>query len=94
MSVNNPRHKRAMLRQRDGNQCWVCGEPMQFDDPAHDEYATFEHITRQADKGSDALSNLALSHRACNESRGKLHERIYFDPAAHRRNQRLRARAA
>lgn len=51
--------RRAKLLERDGDECWFCGEPM-FDD------CTIEHLVPKSGGGSNGLANFALAHRACN----------------------------
>jgi 5-methylcytosine-specific restriction endonuclease McrA len=63
-----------MFKQQEG-RCWICGEQMRLDvDAQHDEYPTFEHVRPQMAGGPNALKNLRLSHRVCNEVRGRYHE--------------------
>ena len=57
--------RRAVL-ERDGKDCWLCGERM----PTNDR--TVEHLVAKANGGTDDLENLALAHRACNELLGSL----------------------
>ena len=57
--------RRAVL-ERDGRDCWLCGERM----PTHD--MTVEHLVARTNGGTDDLDNLALAHRACNELLGSL----------------------
>lgn len=44
--------------------CFCCGEHVEPDD------ATLEHKLPQAHGGTDAMDNLAISHRWCNNKRG------------------------
>lgn len=53
------RHVKALLRERDGDGCFFCLDPMGAD-------CTLEHLHRWADGGGNDLSNLALAHRDCN----------------------------
>lgn len=57
---------------RDGTACAICGDPLDrhLRDPLHGKYITFDHIIPRRDGGSDALTNLRLAHRRCNELRG------------------------
>lgn len=64
--------KRNQLRMRDGDNCWICGEPMRFApgnglDP---EFATLDHVIPKSRGGTAALSNLKLAHGRCNLARG------------------------
>lgn len=60
------------LMARDGQACALCDEPLDrhLRDPKHERYITFDHITPRAMGGTDALANLRLAHRRCNELRG------------------------
>lgn len=52
---------RLRLRERDGNNCWFCGEVLGFDE-------SIEHLTPRAEGGSDDLDNLVLCHVKCNRN--------------------------
>lgn len=54
----------SKLKDRDGNNCFLCDEVL----PAGD--TTIEHLIPKAHGGSDALENTALSHSWCNRKRG------------------------
>ncbi|MEM8695231.1 MAG: HNH endonuclease signature motif containing protein [Pseudomonadota bacterium] len=56
---------RSMLRERDGDNCWVCGHEL-----GHD--CTIEHKQALANGGTWAFENLALAHRECNRALGRL----------------------
>lgn len=69
------RRRFAALRERDGDNCCICGDTMDFDAPrTADKIApgapTIEHKVPRHQGGSDALDNLGLAHRICNERRG------------------------
>lgn len=53
------REMRAVLRQRDGDDCFYCLLPLGAD-------ATLEHLVRWADGGTYAYDNLVLAHEGCN----------------------------
>ncbi len=50
---------RSALRQRDGDHCWFCGDPMGED-------CTIEHLVPKSDRGPNSLANYALAHQKCN----------------------------
>jgi 5-methylcytosine-specific restriction endonuclease McrA len=56
----------ALLVQRDGQLCGLCGLYMPEDD------RTIDHVLQVAAGGSDAAENLRLTHAACNGARPKL----------------------
>ena len=59
------------LRRRDGDNCWRCRRPMQFDLPrGHDLAPTIEHLQPRAKGGTNVLENLCLCHRRCNRLLG------------------------
>lgn len=51
--------RRAKLLERDGGDCWFCGDPMGDD-------CTIEHLVAKASGGRDSLANYALAHKRCN----------------------------
>lgn len=59
------------LRSRDGDNCWRCYRPMQFDLPrGHDQAPTLEHILPKSKGGTGVLDNLCLCHGRCNRMMG------------------------
>lgn len=60
------------LMARDGAACGICGEPLNrsIEDEFSSEYITFDHITPLSKGGRDAVENIRLAHRRCNEARG------------------------
>ena len=66
----------GLLRDRDGDDCAICSDLMDFTLPAlHPEGVTIEHLVRVADGGGNDLPNLALAHRWCNSLKGSRDER-------------------
>lgn len=53
------------LAMRDGNTCYLCGQPADTDDPFE-----IEHVKPRSAGGTDDLDNLALAHRSCNRTKG------------------------
>jgi hypothetical protein len=47
------------LLDRDGDDCWLCGAPMDGD-------VTVEHLIARSLGGTNRLAGLALTHQACN----------------------------
>jgi 5-methylcytosine-specific restriction endonuclease McrA len=61
------RLKFDQLRIRDGDNCWRCRRPMQFDLPrGHDLAPTIEHLQPTSKGGTNELANLCLCHGRCN----------------------------
>lgn len=60
------------LMARDGENCTICGEPLDrtVQDPHHDRYITFDHITPRSAGGNDDFHNKRLAHQLCNSQRG------------------------
>jgi 5-methylcytosine-specific restriction endonuclease McrA len=55
------------LRARDGNCCWLCNKPMDFDAIPNTAHAwSIEHLVPLSRGGPDTLENLALCHPGCN----------------------------
>ncbi len=76
------------LRARDGDNCKICDYRMIFNVAKENKYKDFfvsvDHIVRQADGGSNDLSNLRLTHYRCNTSRHdysarQLRRTTYYD---------------
>jgi 5-methylcytosine-specific restriction endonuclease McrA len=66
--LSNQNYKRmaiSLLLERDGDCCWLCGDPMR------PEEISIDHILQRAAGGTDDAVNLALAHRACNMARPK-----------------------
>jgi 5-methylcytosine-specific restriction endonuclease McrA len=59
------------VRERDGENCWRCGHPMNFELPRNKRRsATIEHVRPLADGGTWAMNNLKLCHTGCNRHLG------------------------
>ena len=55
---------RAALLERDGENCWLCHDPLGDD-------LTIEHKIALANGGTWAFHNLALAHHDCNRLMGR-----------------------
>ena len=62
---------RRALRRRDGDNCWICGIPMDFDPPAGRTplSATRDHIIERGKGGRNTMANQRLAHARCNNER-------------------------
>jgi 5-methylcytosine-specific restriction endonuclease McrA len=71
----------ALLRQRDGDLCGVCGKPL--DDNPH-----IDHIKPRCLGGEDVALNLRLTHKPCNSGRprNRYEEQTVFGAEADERN--------
>lgn len=58
------------LRKMQGNQCCWCGKQMQTFKPKLWDYETIEHLKPRSKGGGNAIENLALAHKKCNNERG------------------------
>lgn len=56
---------RRTLRQRDGDFCFFCGQPL-------GNNATIEHLIPLSAGGPDTLQNMVLAHRECNNQAGSM----------------------
>lgn len=56
--------KIKLIRQRDGEDCFICKEPFA------DEKPTIDHWIPRAAGGSDDVFNLRLTHKRCNVLKG------------------------
>lgn len=72
------KQKLKQFEHQKGQCCW-CLEPMELKMLTKEEWghradyptiATWEHIIPVAKGGTNALSNLLLAHRRCNQERG------------------------
>lgn len=60
-------NKVEALRERDGDNCWLCGNKMRFGGiPNIGKAATVEHLQPLSKGGTWAMENLALCHLGCN----------------------------
>lgn len=71
-SISSTRRRalREFLRQRDGDDCWVCGLPLDWEGDRLGPLAgTLDHIHPVRDGGTCTRTNLRLAHRVCNQGR-------------------------
>ena len=55
------------LRARDGDRCWLCQQPMNFQAKPNSPKAwSIEHLIAQSLGGPGILDNLVLCHPGCN----------------------------
>lgn len=63
--------KLRQVVERDGWECWLCGQPIrQGIDPHHDEAVSLDHVVPLSEGGNHAVENLRPAHRWCNSRRG------------------------
>jgi hypothetical protein len=61
----------SLLRERDGDDCWLCLGPIDFALAPGDRMAkSLDHVIPRSAGGSSRMSNLKLAHRKCNSDRG------------------------
>ena len=59
------------LRRRDGQRCWLCHEPIEFDAEPNSSFSpSLEHLLARCLNGPDVDSNLVLCHAKCNRLLG------------------------
>lgn len=64
------RNKIIELIKRDGPNCCWCGKEVQLTETLREpESASVEHVIRRADGGTNAMSNLKVACRKCNNTR-------------------------
>jgi 5-methylcytosine-specific restriction endonuclease McrA len=68
MNSATRRHKRRLLLQRDGAACFYCARPFGSGEPF--SRPTFDHVMPVSRGGTNALTNLVLACKPCNESKG------------------------
>ena len=54
-----PKSKTIRLLERDGNNCWLCHEPLNGD-------MSIEHLLAEYHGGASCMANYVLCHRSCN----------------------------
>lgn len=77
----SPAELRALVRERDGDDCFVCGKPIDFALPAGTWMGpSLEHVIPIAAGGSrSGPANLRLSHAfPCNHAKGAVHQGIDY----------------
>jgi len=85
--VNAPIDLVPLLRARDGDRCWLCGAPMDFNAKPNSANAwSVEHLLSRSLGGPHRLENAVLCHPRCNRVLGcrALHDKIRL------RDRRLR----
>jgi 5-methylcytosine-specific restriction endonuclease McrA len=61
----------AVLRERDGSTCRICGEPVGFAlRPPDPGSATIDHVVALARGGDHSYRNTQLAHLRCNSEKG------------------------
>jgi 5-methylcytosine-specific restriction endonuclease McrA len=59
------------LRARDGDLCWLCNKPMDFDATPNSSKAwSIEHLICRSFGGPEFVENLVLCHPPCNRILG------------------------
>lgn len=87
MAKTKNRKRAEALRERDGDLCWLCGKPVDFEAAPNSATAwSVEHLLATKHHGPDDLENLVLCHPPCN---GKLRDLSLRDKIA-LREDRLR----
>ena len=60
-----------LIYARDGDACCLCRRPIAMDLPgSHPDGPSIEHHLPVSKGGTNALDNLGLAHRSCNQRRG------------------------
>lgn len=67
------RRQVAILRQRDGDDCWLCLRPIDFTiaDPAAPMHYSRDHVMPRSLGGDLAIANMRLAHQKCNTEKGQ-----------------------
>lgn len=77
----DPKAIRAWLRGRDGDNCFLCGELIDFTLPVAGKWpasprsmgVTIDHRLPRSAGGRDDFANLHLAHGRCNQRKGAKH---------------------
>lgn len=70
-SQSEKKRKRTALLKRDGENCGICGGPLNGDH-------SIDHILAKRNGGSNRLENLQLSHTACNQRKNRMIDGRFF----------------
>lgn len=77
------------LRARDGDRCWLCDKPMNFEAKPNSPAAwSIEHLIAKSLGGPGMLDNLVLCHPGCNRI---LKDRLLTDKIKLRERRRRKA---
>jgi 5-methylcytosine-specific restriction endonuclease McrA len=61
--------KKDRLRARDGDNCWLCGQLIDFEaEPNSSKAWSVEHLLSKDHDGPGRIENLVLCHPPCNRS--------------------------
>jgi 5-methylcytosine-specific restriction endonuclease McrA len=72
MSSKVRQRKVRTLRRTFGDDCWLCGEAIDFALARSEPMAvSLEHVVPRSLGGTNENSNLRLTHRRCNGLRGR-----------------------
>ncbi len=64
------KEKRARIRSRDGDNCWLCGKIVNEGlKENHPLLATLDHVVEVCRGGDHRMENLRLAHAKCNNDR-------------------------
>jgi 5-methylcytosine-specific restriction endonuclease McrA len=69
-------YTRQQILDRDGSDCYLCQEPVDFNaphtrgEPGWETYPHVEHVIPLAKGGDDTLSNVKIAHAKCNIDKG------------------------
>jgi hypothetical protein len=80
---------RALVRERDGDDCSVCLLPIDFTRPPGTAGGpSLEHVVPRAAGGKTVLANLRLAHAyPCNKAKGAVHDGVDWCTVADARQQ-------
>jgi 5-methylcytosine-specific restriction endonuclease McrA len=77
------------LRARDGEKCWLCDGPLDFDAVPNSKKApTYEHLIAKSRGGLSTVENLVLCHPGCNK---QLSDRPLVDKIKMRERRRRKS---
>jgi len=68
-------NKAVRIRERDGDDCWLCRQEIDFTLTGDDEVwgPSLDHVIPRENGGTWADENIRLAHRQCNASRRDLY---------------------
>lgn len=66
------RRQVTFIRKRDGDNCWLCGLPIDFEIADHNDpmHCSRDHVIPRGRGGDLSIANMRLAHRKCNTERG------------------------
>lgn len=86
---NRQNRKRLKIIERDGDKCWLCGEPFS-NKPGRKP--SLDHVIPKSQGGTAKLDNMKLAHSRCNYKRGNMLMDLRKSPLIFAKNKEIDTR--